>query len=111
MEFAVAPFHPPVPLQIVAPSAAQGATVIRGGARPVALPANSSCHVQRWIAFAEIRGTFVVEEIEGEFFFGFVGVMFAGKKVLEASAGFLTPFLRFDTVRRETNLRPKAGVN
>lgn len=74
MEFAVATLGPPVPLQIVAPPAAERAAVVRGRARPVARPSRGAGNVQGRIALAEVRGALVVEEVEGEFLFGLVGV-------------------------------------
>lgn len=95
-ELAVAPLRPPVPLQVVAASAAQRATVVRGGAGPVALPADGARHVQGRITLAEVRRALIVEEVERQLLLGSVGVL-AGEEVFQAGAGLLTAFLRFAT--------------
>lgn len=100
MELAIASLHPPVPLQVVPSSATECATVVRGRARPVALPAYRSCHVEGRITLAEVGRALVVEEIEGEFLFGSVRV-FVGEEVLEAGVGFLAAFLRFRSGKRK----------
>lgn len=82
MKLAITPLRSPIPLQIVTSTATEWATIVRIGAGPVAGPANGASHVQDGITFTEIGGALVVEEVEGEFLFGFGGGGLVGEQVL-----------------------------